>query len=87
MAQGVQVGLRLLQVRESLIKSHPCWAGPLVVLAAVASSLPALVTQLAQGFGGSLYHLRPGLDAQLERRRKRWREGEDRGEDRILRGM
>lgn len=66
MAQAVQVGLWLLQVCYSLIKSHPCWVHPFLLRATVASSLSALLAQLAKGFGGSLYHLQPSLDAQLE---------------------
>ncbi|TNN71656.1 hypothetical protein EYF80_018181 [Liparis tanakae] len=68
LAQGVQVGLRLPQVCQSIIKSHPRWVRPLLLRARLASSLPALLAQLAQGFGGSLYHLRPRLGAQLETR-------------------
>lgn len=63
-AQGVQVGLRLLQMCDGLIKRPPRWLWPFLLVA--AASFPALLAQLAEGSGGSLYHLRPRLDAQLE---------------------
>lgn len=73
-AQGVQVGLWLLQMCDGLIKSHPCWVR-LFLLAAAVASLFALLTKLAEGSGGSLYHLRPRLGAQLEAAYRGWGAG------------
>lgn len=64
-AQGVQVGLRLLQMCDGLIKRPPHWLWPFLLVAA-AASFPAPLAQLAEGSDGSLYHLRPRLGAQLE---------------------
>lgn len=63
--QRLQVGLRLLQVRQGLVERHP--RRPLLLrAAAVAASLPALLAQLAQGLGGAFYHLGPRRDTQLK---------------------
>lgn len=70
--QRLQVGLRLLQVCQGLVQRHPRWVRPLLL---VAASLPGLLCQLAQGFSGAFYHLRPRLDTQLksdERQTGRW---------------
>lgn len=82
MAQSVQVGLWLLQMCNGLIKSHPCCVHPFLLAAAVASFF-ALLTKLAEGSGGSLYHLRPRLGAQLEAAYRG--QGEGGGENRVMR--